>query len=205
MGRPATQHEARKAAIISAALVCFAEHGYEGTSNKLIAKAAGLNSAALIYHYFPSKESLFKACIYSIEFVDEMHEMLVHQKDLQPEDYLSQAALVYLQALQSSKIAILLPMLFESAQNHPELVPLLMERIQSSIWVPLSEYFQKQVDSGAIQPISNATVMQIFMGPLVVRMMSKIVFPQSIVFDSNTDEEFVHCLVDTFLDGVRKK
>ena len=58
MARPPTHHESRKAAIVEAALDCFARHGYDGATNKLIAEAAGMKSAALIYHYFPSKEIL---------------------------------------------------------------------------------------------------------------------------------------------------
>ena len=42
MARPATHHESRKAAIIEAALDCFATHGYDGATNKLIAEAAGM-------------------------------------------------------------------------------------------------------------------------------------------------------------------
>jgi AcrR family transcriptional regulator len=205
MGRPATQHEVRKAEIVSAALKCFVEHGYEGTTNKLIAKTAGLNSAALIYHYFPSKESLFKACIDDVEIVDELHDYLANPGDLPPEEFMTRAALNYLSALQSPKIGALLPILFESIQSHPELVPLLMERIQSALWVPLRAYFQKLVDQGILQPASTATIMQVFFGPLVVRMMSKNFFSRSIVFDTRSDEEFVRYLIHTFWDGARVK
>ena len=60
MGRPATRHEERKDQIIDAALEVFSQKGYDGTTNHLIAHAAGLNSAALIYHYFPARPSCLK-------------------------------------------------------------------------------------------------------------------------------------------------
>ena len=44
----------------------FARHGYEGTSNRTIARASGLTSGA-IYHYFPSKADLY-AAVYEVVF-----------------------------------------------------------------------------------------------------------------------------------------
>lgn len=45
--------------LIEAALSCFAAHGYEATSIRLIAAAAGKNSS-LISYYFKSKEGLYR-------------------------------------------------------------------------------------------------------------------------------------------------
>jgi AcrR family transcriptional regulator len=44
--------------IIAAAKACFADHGYNNTTNKMIASAAGV-VPGLIYYYFDSKEQLF--------------------------------------------------------------------------------------------------------------------------------------------------
>jgi AcrR family transcriptional regulator len=49
-----------KAEIVEAAKRCFAQHGYRGTTNKMVAAGAGV-APALIYYYFDSKESLFVA------------------------------------------------------------------------------------------------------------------------------------------------
>jgi AcrR family transcriptional regulator len=47
------------AKISSAALNVFSEYGYHGATMKQIAQASGL-SYGLIYHYFPSKERVFR-------------------------------------------------------------------------------------------------------------------------------------------------
>lgn len=47
------------AKITKAALEVFAENGYHGTTMKQISTATGL-SYGLVYHYFPSKEELFR-------------------------------------------------------------------------------------------------------------------------------------------------
>ena len=62
--RTADQNEklraASRARILEAALRLFAEHGYERTSVKMIARAAGV-SQGLLYNYFAGKDALLAA------------------------------------------------------------------------------------------------------------------------------------------------
>jgi AcrR family transcriptional regulator len=51
-----------KAAILEAARTLFAAQGYSGTSLRSIASAAGVD-AALVHHYFGSKDDLFVAAL----------------------------------------------------------------------------------------------------------------------------------------------
>ena len=54
--------EETRARIIAAAMRLFGEKGYEGSSTRDIAAAAGVNAPALQY-YFDNKEGVFRACI----------------------------------------------------------------------------------------------------------------------------------------------
>lgn len=71
--------EARRAEILEAARVVFADHGCDGASMQDVARAAGV-SAGNIYRYFPSKEALiFSVCedseeINRINFAAANHE-----------------------------------------------------------------------------------------------------------------------------------
>ena len=52
----------RRQAIVEAVRAVFAEKGFDGTTTRELAKAAGV-SEALIYKHFPSKESLYAAML----------------------------------------------------------------------------------------------------------------------------------------------
>ena len=54
--------EETRARIVAAAMKLFGEKGYEGSSTRDIAAAAGVNAPALQY-YFDNKEGVFRACI----------------------------------------------------------------------------------------------------------------------------------------------
>lgn len=57
---PPTKGERTRAAIVDAALSLFQKHGYEGTTMREIARAAGV-SLGNAYYYFESKEHLIQA------------------------------------------------------------------------------------------------------------------------------------------------
>jgi len=58
-GAIAVDHEGRKLRILDAADALFGERGYDGTSARDVAQAAGVNKA-LIFYYFGSKDGLFE-------------------------------------------------------------------------------------------------------------------------------------------------
>jgi AcrR family transcriptional regulator len=59
---PRLTAEARREAIVEAVRDVFAEKGFDGTTTRELAKAAGV-SEALVYKHFPSKESLYAAML----------------------------------------------------------------------------------------------------------------------------------------------
>jgi AcrR family transcriptional regulator len=56
------QSDERRALLLERATQLFGEHGYDALSMAQIARAADI-SKALLYHYFPSKRSLFEAAL----------------------------------------------------------------------------------------------------------------------------------------------
>ena len=70
--RAKVESEDTREVILSAARTIFAERGYDGSSMRQIATTAGVD-AALIHHYFDSKEQLFLA---AVQFPVDPEEML---------------------------------------------------------------------------------------------------------------------------------
>jgi AcrR family transcriptional regulator len=67
LGRPPASSSAEtRGRIIDGARRCFADHGYEATTNKMIADAAGITTGA-IYHYFDSKLHIYQAVLDEVQ------------------------------------------------------------------------------------------------------------------------------------------
>lgn len=204
MARPATNHESRKAVIVEAALDCFAKHGYDGATNKIIAQAAGMKSAGIIYHYFPSKEDLFQACLERVTAFDTMRDIVATNQDDPPDIFLRKVTSAYLTVMrEDQRLVKLVLLVFTSIHNHPELPPLALRRVMPAFVLPLLAYLQRQAESGALKslpPISAG--MQLF-GPLAIRAITNHLPPSTLPVPQISDKAFVDNLVQTFLDGIR--
>src|ERR1700747_515477 len=86
--------EARPGEILSAALSCFAEHGFAATRLDDVAQRAGVTKGTL-YLYFPNKEELFKAVVVQGRVPSvERGEALIGEADEHGTEPRSAAALV---------------------------------------------------------------------------------------------------------------
>ena len=63
---PASSAAATRKRIVDVARRCFAESGYDGTTNRMIADGADITTGA-IYHYFDSKQAIFLAVLGEVE------------------------------------------------------------------------------------------------------------------------------------------
>ena len=206
MPRPATNHESRKEQILEAALDCFAKYGYEGATNKVIAEAAGMKSAALIYHYFPGKEALFQACLERVSAFETMRALLEEHQDDPPNVYLRRVGRAYLALMrEDERLAKLALMVFSAIQSHPELPPLVLRRVIPALFLPLATYLQRQADAGALRPLPTLSTLMQFFSPLVFRAVTNHLPPGVWPVPVESDEAYIENLVRIFLDGARRR
>ena len=206
MARPATNHEARKAAIVDAALDCFTRYGYDGATNKLIAEAAGMKSAGIIYHYFPSKEDLFQSCLERVSAFDTMRETLATNLDDPPDIFLRKVGRAYLTMMrEDQRLVKLFLLVFSSVHSHPELPPLALQRVVPAFIQPLLVYLQRQVDLDVLRPLPPVSVALQLFGPLAMRAITNYLSPTTLPVPQIEDDVFVDTLVQTFLYGARMR
>ena len=62
--------------ILETAVRLFAEHGYADTTSKMICKEAGVNIAAVNYH-FGSRDDLYRAVL------EDVHEHIVNERQME--------------------------------------------------------------------------------------------------------------------------
>jgi AcrR family transcriptional regulator len=67
LGRPPASSSAEtRGRIVDTARRCFADQGYEATTNRQVAEAAGITSGA-IYYYFDSKLDIYRAVLAEVQ------------------------------------------------------------------------------------------------------------------------------------------
>jgi AcrR family transcriptional regulator len=204
MARPATNHENRKAEIVTAALKSFAVYGYEGTSNKTIAQQGGFKSPALIYHYFPGgKPELFQACLEEFQPLKNFQQLMQADFELPLEEFLREAGLNYLKMVNNETVRSVIRIVMTEAPRFPELGDILPRRLVPLLVQPTLLYLTRYAARYKIpvrQPM--ALVLQFF-GPLFARTLLRIVGlnEAQVMLPFPTDEELVDTLVTTFLHG----
>ncbi len=87
MARTPIVVEDRREQIIDAAMRVFAQKGYSNTTNKDIAREAGITTG-LIYYYFESKEALLKAMLEAHSPLKLMSSLPSQELTLPPEQFL---------------------------------------------------------------------------------------------------------------------
>jgi AcrR family transcriptional regulator len=118
MGEPAytrLQLDERRRQLLDAGAQLFAQHAYEEISMREIATAAGV-SKPLLYHYFPSKNDLFKAAV--AEKAAELQRLIEPSGQGTPIEQLAHSLDAYLAWIEAN--ALTWSKLMQSAATLPE-------------------------------------------------------------------------------------
>lgn len=157
---PASSSDETRARILEAARRCFAELGYETTTNKILASEVGLTTGA-IYHYFESKRDLYLAVHRQVQetvygrfqsavaandtLVDQVNAVLDDAVALNRED---------------PSIAIFLGTVRADAPRHPELAQELAKHSRNREAF-LGEIVDTGIASGEVSAADRQTVIDV--------------------------------------------
>ena len=190
---------AREEEILSAAFEEFASKGFRGATIKSIARAAGLQSPALIYHYFPDKEALFQEVLGSqVPILQTVLDPAPLMK-LPPEEVLRRLGRAYL-AFDRSNTQELKLMIGEAIRR-PEVAEVFIDRGPGRVLEFLRRYLERQVETGRLRPHDTRSSARAFIGMLVPQVAGKVLLTK-LAEDGLTDEEHLETAVEIFLRGL---
>jgi len=142
----------RRRQILDAARRLFSRRGYNGVTVRAIAEEAGLNSAAHLYFYFPSKADLYRETVK--EMTAPVQEMSVSESalDRPPERALGSIARAYLRLFDDEDTVDLYRMGLIEAATNPQLGADHLEAGGGMQGMALVEkYIERQVELGTLR------------------------------------------------------
>ncbi|HXT37976.1 MAG TPA: TetR/AcrR family transcriptional regulator [Chloroflexota bacterium] len=157
----------RRSLILGAAFEEFAAKGFRGATIKSIARAARLQSSALIYWYFPTKEALFRAVLGEqapILRAIAAPETLI---DLPPEEVLPTLAHAFLATAGSPVAERLLRLVIGEALRHQDLAATLVAAGPRRMLTFLTAYLDRQIALGRLRPHNTQSSARAFIGMLI--------------------------------------
>lgn len=200
MARTATVVEDRREQIIEAALRVFARKGFNGATNKDVAKEAGI-TPGLIYHYFESKEELLKAALDQHSPVGLIHALPEEILKQPPETFLRFMAQKLLEIAESEPFVNLLRVFLPEVIYNPSITTFNLAVIQE-VSEFLVRYLEAKMESGELRRSDASLSLQVFTGSLFAFVIRRQILHDPLALPY-TQEQIVEIVVNTVLDGMR--
>jgi TetR/AcrR family transcriptional regulator len=194
------QEPERREQILKAAFEEFAAKGFKGATIKSIAEAAGLQSPALIYWYFPDKEALFREVLRSQVPVLRAVADPAPIMDLPPEEVLPRLGRAYF-AFEQFDVRMLQLMVGEAVRR-PEVAEMFIRNGPGKVLEFLKLYLEHQIELGRLKPHDARSSARAFIGMLMPQLAGQLFFP-ALLEDGLEDEEHLKTAVNIFLEGLK--
>lgn len=186
--------------ILKSALRLFARRGYDGTTTRDLAEAAGVAEGTLFRHFANKKAILVEVATQG--WVEILTDLLTELSEMG--SYKAVAQVMRRRMLNLHQNADMLKVCFMEAQFHPDL----RDRIQSEVIAKMTDvaeaFFQTAMDQGVYRRMNPKTVARVFLG-----MFAVAGFSQSTIMEPGSAptemQEMAEGLADIFLNGVLVK
>jgi AcrR family transcriptional regulator len=197
-------HDARRAAILDAAVKLFSEKGFRGTTTRELAAAVGVTEPVL-YQHFSTKSELYKAILEERAVADgrRMPENLYCFGEPGEDDrqFLVRLATGIIEWHTSNPTYIRL-LLFSTLEGH-ELADLFHDQYTKAFLEALAQYFETRMLAEDFRRMDPMLAAHTFVGIAAHYGMSRTIFRRG-ALDLPQDQT-VEGLVDIFLEGIRNR
>jgi AcrR family transcriptional regulator len=169
-GKRELQKEARRTAIIDAALEAFTHQGFTATKLDDVAERAGIGKGT-IYLYFDSKENLFEEVVRHnlFPFRDAAEQHVAHFTGTASELLASHFRNFYA-AMKDPKLPPLIVMISAEALRFPGIAAFFYEEMISKSHVMLRNIISRGVESGEFRADANDVFLQLLVAPVLASM-----------------------------------
>ncbi len=198
--RPPQSEESSRSRILKAAQRLFATQGFDGTTTRDLAQAAGVAEGTLFRHFANKKAILIEVATQG--WVEILTDLLTELSEMA--SYKAVAQVMRRRMWNFQKNADMMRVCFMEAQFHPDL----RDRIQSEVIAKMTDvaeaFFQTAMEKGIYRPMNTKVVAQVFLGMFAIAgfshktLMEPEASPQQM-------QEMAEGLADIFLNGVLAK
>jgi AcrR family transcriptional regulator len=198
--RPPQSEDSSRDRIKKAAVKLFAAKGFDGTTTRELAEAAGVAEGTLFRHFENKKAILIEVATQG--WIDILTDLLTELSEMG--SYKAVAQVMRRRMWDFKKNADLMRVCFMEAQFHPDL----RDRIQLEVIDKMTHvaegFFQSAMDKGIYRPMNPKLVAQVFLGMFVVAGFSHntLMEPDA---SPQVMKEMAEGLAEIFLNGVLVK
>lgn len=177
-GKRELQKEARRIAIIDAALDAFTQQGFTATKLDDVAERAGIGKGT-IYLYFDSKENLFEEVVRQTLFpLRDAAEVYVANFTGSVSDLLSSHLSNFYAAMNNPRIPPLMAMISSEALRFPAIAAFFYEEIISKSYQMLRGIIQKGIETGEFRADADQLYLQLLTAPVLISVNWNLQFRQ---------------------------
>lgn len=186
--------------ILQAAQRLFARQGFDGTTTRDLAQAAGVAEGTLFRHFSNKKAILVEVATQG--WIEILTDLLTELSEMG--SYKAVAQVMQRRMWNFQKNADLMRVCFMEAQFHPEL----RDRVQSEVIGKMTDvaeaFFQTAMERGIYRPMNPRLVAQVFLGMFAISG-----FSHNTLMEPNASpqqmKEMAEGLAEIFLNGVLVK
>jgi TetR/AcrR family transcriptional regulator, mexJK operon transcriptional repressor len=199
--RDQQDYELRRQQIMNGALEVFASKGFESATNKDIARAAGIGSPGLIYHYFKDKADLLRQVMEQraplLRVLDDPTAFM----DQPPREVLRFFGTSFVTVLLNPPYTALIRLMLGESLRRPHIADMMNHLGPARGIAFLANYLEHQMSLGALRRTDPRAAARCFVGPLLAYVITREIFIQP---DAHTlsPEAMVETAVDVFLHGL---
>ena len=197
----------RRQQIMEGALQVFSEQGYHKASIKEIAKAAGIKSSALIYHYFADKKAVLGAIISELTpfaeipiFKDEPSAEFMASP---PHILMPKIAKRVLSLVDNPLVLAAIRIFIGEAARMNEVGDAIAEFQKKGLRF-LQSYLKYHIETGYFRPHDTAVSSRAFVGLMLAYVLGHSMF-SGVREGMPSRDVYVDGVVEIFIEGLRKR